>query len=256
MGASVRRRPDIITSRLRHVKDYLAAEAARRAKHPRFEEIGGVSVPIFWPSAVSCTRQLCYQLLKPDKALPEDPESAMRLWDGQYHEATVLHWLKIMKYAVGEEQGRVRRIFSSKGKPLFIIQGKLDGVIWMNHEDEPQSYGECVCEVKGLSFFTAKMKNADDIVNRGYRDQAQLYMHLRGLPRTIFFVKNKNNSVLDPYELEYSERSVKRILKRMKRVALAVQKEKLLPREISDPKDRRCQWCRWNHLCWKKRRKT
>jgi CRISPR/Cas system-associated exonuclease Cas4 (RecB family) len=240
--------------RTKQLEKHLEAEHARRAtEHPRWEEMPDYKVPKFWPSSAGdCRRKLCYELLGPEFASPDAIDGAMRMYDGEAHEKSTIHWLQAMGYNVEGVQVPLNKLVKRRGEPLYRISGRMDGVIWLPDADDGKSWYRAVLEIKGLSTFTCK-QDALQIVNPGYRDQAHMYMHLAQLRHALFVIKDKNNSELHFIELQIKEDRVKELRARLKQVALAVQKKVMLPRDYSDPNQRPCSWCNFRKECWKKR---
>ena len=103
--------------------------------------------------------------------------------------------------------------------------------------------------MKGLSTYTMR-KSSDDIVNKTYRFQAQCYMWLSGIRKTIFVIKDKNNSQFRFFELEYNPKVIQTLKQKWLRIARAVRGEELLSREYA--KDSlECSWCSFTDRCWR-----
>ena len=227
------------------VRDYVPKDSASRLNfHPRFQAEDSGGLPIFYGSeAGHCWKQLCYRYLPKYKPLGEEVESLLRLHDGNPHGDSVVHWLTEMGYAVTKREQQY-----VKFRKKYVVSGRVDGFVEIPGE------GTFILEMKGLSTNTMRMP-ALDIVNQGYRYQAQVYMWLTETTRTLFVIKDKNNSQLRFFELKYNPKVMRGIMRRWFKVAGAVRRERLLKREYSlDPKGRlpmACQWCRYHAYCWK-----
>jgi hypothetical protein len=232
------------------LKEFAKQQRDERLKWSRWKVVDGVSIPILWPSSAGgCRRQACYDI-QGYKPVPEDVQSLMRMYDGTAHEDNVAHWLKLMGYEMQDLGLSIHRTFKREGKPYYALHAKLDGKILIK---DPLT-GEMVWAVwenKGLSTFTARYKDPTDAVNPTYRDQARIYMKLTGLDQTVFTIKDKNTSELHFYILRQGPKGVKRIMKRMRRIARACHRKKLMPRDFDpwDSKCRSCNWCRHKKRC-------
>lgn len=246
------KRDDLFSRRLPQLREYLENERQRKLEiHTRWVD----GIPVLYPSmAGECLRQSTYDILEPEKAEPEDVESALRLHDGELHEATTVHWLRKMGYAVEDRGKRIRRVFKRGGKPFFRLHARLDGTIWVPGEKDSKSYYHAVLECKGLSTWTMRRAAEEEIIRPAYRTQALIYMRLTGLRHCVFPIKDKNNSSLSFFEQHWSDEMWRRTKKRLVEVAEACHAQKLLPRGYDSPPTGKgfhpCNWCRHSKRCW------
>jgi hypothetical protein len=244
MAKELRERDDLLERGMKRlVKVVLPKQARlRKKRHPRWRQWkkAGDELPVFYPSeADACRRQLCYWLLGYDP-MPETPESAMRLYDGDYHGESIIYWLRKMGFEVDGVEGRMKKKFRL-GDVEFILSGRRDAMLRVDG-------AVMVLENKGLSTHTLR-RHELDIVNAGYRRQGQLYMHVLKEKMCLFAIKDKNNSKIRMWDLGYDKRVVRMVLKRWKQVVVAVKKKKILDRD-HEKGSLKCDWCRFNKECW------
>lgn len=231
-----------------NIEPHLAAKAEEYfKKYPRWRTIKGRKLPVFRASeAGACQRRLCYAY-RGDVPSPMDVEGAMRVYDGDPHADSMVHWMEQMGYEVKDREKWFRRIVKSPAG-RFAVSGHVDGVILAPEGEADKARLPYILEMKGLSTWTMK-KDSLEIVNKNYRYQAQVYMWLSGIHNAIFCIKDKNNSKLQFFELVYDEKVVRAILKKWARVLAAVKEEDLLDREYA--KDSlECSWCNHSETCW------
>jgi hypothetical protein len=219
-----------------------------RKEHPQWAKIRGKKTPIFRASSANaCQRQICYGLLG-ETPRPIEIDGLLRVHDGDPHGASVIHWLRTMGYEVYWEEKRYRKTVKTPAGTI-AVSGHVDGVV--EAQTGPGNVGNIpyILECKGLSCFTLNNKSSEDIVNKGYRYQAQVYMWMSGIPRTLFAIKNKNNSQIRFWEYGYDEKIIKSLVRRWARIFSAVKEKDLLDGEY-DQRSLECKWCRHNRLCW------
>jgi hypothetical protein len=239
---------------------HLTEENARLSgENPRWREVEGKMVPVLWPSSLGdCRKKITYDLLPDAVSEPFPNDVEIRLYDGQWHEKSMAHWLGIMGYPITDRDKKVRKIVrNKKGQPLFLLRGRLDGIIfkvppppdWLNEKEEVPDT-TAIWEAKGLSTWTMKKQTPSDIVFPHYRDQGTLYMKMTGIHRCIFTVKNKDTGAFRFIEWFYSEARAMKLIRKGAEIARFAQIEKLAPRDHDSPKAFQCRWCRHKEKCW------
>ena len=216
----------------------------------RWRTIKGVEVPILWPSGITdCPRKITYDF-RGDEGIM-DIKGEMLMYDGALHEETSYHWLKVMGYDMSGSGLRLRKVLSRKGKPIVAIHGKIDGII--NDVPDPDNSDDkypAIWECKGINTFVAGKKDPNEVLYPHYRDQVTLYMLMAKIPRTIFTVKNKNDSKLRMIEYVYSPNKAHQLVMHAIQMARLIKKKKLGPRAYDNPKAKPCTWCRHRKTCW------
>jgi hypothetical protein len=171
----------------------------------------------------------------------------MRLYDGNPHADSVVFWLGKMGYEVTDREKSFKRVVKTRVGRL-AVSGHLDGMILAPEGKRSVGSIPYVLEIKGLSTFTMK-KSSEEVVNKSYRAQAQVYMWLTGVPRTLFVIKDKNNSSWKFFELLYNPKFFRSLVAKWTRILTAVKSEELLDREYARD-SLECEWCRHNDTCW------
>lgn len=242
--ALLKERDDLLLLGKEHLEKRVlpALRDTRVQEHPRwkFPKKGGPALPVLHPSeAAKCERAITYALFQ-TTSMPEDVKGAMRLYDGEPHGASVIHWLQQMGYKVTDVEARKRKIIKWKNA-RFYVSARIDGII------ECDDGGPMILECKGLSTFTMK-RTITDIVNKDYRAQAQLYMHLWGIPRTLFAIKDKNSSEIRLFEFDYRKNLAEAVIARWAKIVGKVKCKEFGIREFPES-SLECSWCRYSHVC-------
>lgn len=213
-------------------------------KFPHWKE----EVPLFHANqAGACWRKLCYQLLGVDPT-PMELGGAQRVYDGEAHANSIIHWLGEMGLEVfGQERSFCKKV-KINGQ-VFWVSGHVDGLIVFPARSGKMLEG--VFEAKGLSTWTATKADPLDVVNKGYRLQVQDYMWLSGRRHTLLVVKNKNSSDLRFFQIDYSRTTVTQTMRRRAKVVKAVRAKKLLPREYEKNSYECMHFCPFYKKCWK-----
>lgn len=229
----------------------LAQRDKWEGEHPRWKKIKTERVPVFNANeSNACQRRLCYAYSGETPA-PNDIDGALRMYDGNPHADAMVHWLGILGYIVTDREKPVKKLLRTK-TGLIRISGHLDGIVQAPEGDRAVGRIPYILECKGLSTFTTHPKYGkpiEDIVNKSYRAQAQAYMWLTGIPRTLFVIKDKNTSQLRFFQLLANPKVMKWLIQRWVRVTQAVKNDELLDREYARD-SLECQWCRHSKLCW------
>lgn len=246
----MRERTDLIEAGIVRLEDEvlpkLAKEYHEKGRHRYWAKFKGKKIPVFHASSANaCWRQLCYRY-RGDTPQPMDVEGAMRVHDGEPHADSMVYWLNHMGYKVTDEEKFFKKVVKSHGQ-LFAFAGFIDGII--TAPEGPAGKGELtyILEMKGLSTWSMK-KDPLEFVNKSYRLQVQMYMWMSGIHRTLFCIKDKNNSKLRLFELPYNADVVKGVLRRCAQVTKAVEDKKLLSKEY-DQGSLECSWCLFNNTC-------
>lgn len=226
-----------------------AKKVSDMTEFPRWEEIEGVQVPIFYASSAgSCPRQEWYELVLREKSVPDSVEGIMRMYDGEAHQASVVHWLKEMDHVVHSEEKSFRVTVRKKGKPFYRIRTRIDGIIQLSSAPEVPM----ILEVKGLADWSWRRleKNPLDVIHPGYRAQATVYMHLSKIHETLFAIKNKNTSQVSFWKMSFSQAAWERIRDRWRMIVKHTVSREPPLRDYQDPETLWCKWCRYKHECW------
>jgi hypothetical protein len=180
----------------------------------------------------------------------------MLLADGHLHEDQSALWLERMGYELLRRGDRVRKLVKLDGEPIFLLSGRLDGVISNVPPEPPFLTGlngedhEAIWEHKGLSTWTMKKKDPSELLYQHYKDQATLYMYMTGIPYTVFTLKDKNDSHLQFLGFNYSETKAKVLLKKGLRIATNAKQERLGEKAYERATAKPCSWCRHKGRCW------
>lgn len=248
----LRERADLWNFGINNLKEHLVQERDRiLEERPRWKTIKGKKVPVFHASeANACERRLTYAY-RGDLPLPVDIDGALRLHDGDPHADSIVHWLETMGYTITDREKWLRRLVKTPEGPI-AVSGHIDGIIEipsrMSAQDSPRV--SAVLEIKGLSTHTMR-RDMMSIVNKTYRFQAQAYMWMSKVYRTVFAIKDKNNSQFRLFEMDYNPKVIRQLLWKWARVLRAVGKGELLDRQYAQD-SLECKWCRHNHTCWGK----
>jgi hypothetical protein len=248
----LRERPDLFNFGAEKIrKEVLPADRDAIVKaRPRWKHIKGKKLPIFHASeANACSRRDCYAY-RGDTPTPMDLDGALRVYDGDPHADSLVHWLTLMGYEVTDREKVFRKIVrGSTGR--YGVTGRIDGIIQLptNPSDMGSPREKYIAEFKGLSCFTHQRKDITEVVNKTYRMQAQVYMWMSGIHQTMFVIKNKNNSEFRFFEMDFNPKRIAQLKTRWAAVVSAVKEEALLPRDYTQS-SLECKWCRHNQKCW------
>ncbi len=124
--------------------------------------------------------------------------------------------------------------------------GHMDGCA-LGIPEAPKTWH--VCEFK-----TAKRKSFEQIKKKGvtkaepkHYAQMQVYMHLTGMKRALYLVKNKDNEELYSERVEYNKTAAKALMDRAERIITS----SAPPERISEREDwYECKWCDAKTICW------
>ena len=101
---------------------------ARLAGWPRWVTVKGEKVPMFsCHDANACWRQLCFDFggLKPN---PMDWQGCLRVYDGEPHGDSLVHWLTELGYKVTDRERSFKKLFNTPDGRI-AVRGRVDGII-------------------------------------------------------------------------------------------------------------------------------
>jgi CRISPR/Cas system-associated exonuclease Cas4 (RecB family) len=217
---------------------------------PVWTKAGGKRLPIYAANQANhCARKLWYQFMGMTPE-PMDVDGCLRVYDGEPHGDSLVHWLTEMGYKVYDREKKFKKLALNTPVGNIGVVGHIDGMI-----DGPEGVREkgtlpYVLEMKGLSCFTWT-KPPEEVVNKDYRWQAQVYMWLTGITRTMFVIKNKNNSQFKFFELTFDKRIIAKLKHKWVAILKAVKAKKPMPRDYAED-SLQCSWCGFKKTCWRR----
>ena len=194
-----------------------------------------------------------------------------KLWAG-------LRWL----YAPEQTKARNQRIFDvgnnvedryiadlRKVEQFEVVDSEWNDYKWKDEQigisfGDGHGYGYLDLEVLGLpeapkTWHVGEVKSASQtdynaLLKHGVQakkplwyGQGQLYAHIRGRTRIVFFVECKNDQQRNPFRLEYDAHYAMNLVVKAERIAFA---DVPPVRAFSKPDDRGCLFCRAKEWCW------
>lgn len=233
---------------------YSQALRLKKIRIPRipYENIFGAS------EAGDCTRSIYMKHMgnKPNNKFDSDIEEArveILLGDGNYHEATIINYLKEAPKVHVTNMQEDRVLWCSE---CFII-GHPDAIIHDVTEDK-----KYVLEVKGLSTFSIGFKGKERLRDNdldSLKDvyptaipQARLYRRMFDVDGAFIIVKNKDNSSLYEFFLEADPQIEARIMDKFDSIAKAIKERRVPPCDYIKT-DSKCKYCPYPEECGKGR---
>jgi len=191
----------------------------------------------FWASDVyKCKRQLFYEFKDvPKKDL--DARALLIFKAGDAFHDLIKNYL----WRTGVLRQEEARLPETAREELNLT-GRFDAMVSTTPEGERE-----LVEIKSISHF-----GFEDMAEpkEEWVGQLTIYMHYLNVKKGIIFAVNKNTSQMKQFEVPYSEKEFKKVVKYFKNVEKYIKKDKE-PKRPYARDSWQCRYCKFNKHCWR-----
>lgn len=142
----------------------------------------------------------------------------------------------------------VQEVDPSTGRQWEIVavgghmRGHLDGLVWKVPE-APKAEHVLETKTHNEKSFRALVKDGVEKSKPGHYAQVQIYMHFKGIRRTLYVAHNKNTDELYVERIEYDMAAAARLVARAERTIVADTAPAKLHEDPSSRAAYGCAWC-------------
>jgi hypothetical protein len=124
--------------------------------------------------------------------------------------------------------------------------GHLDGCV-LGVKEAPKTWHVLECKTHNDKSFNGLTKKGIKWSKPQHYAQMQIYMHLSGMTRALYFAVNKNTDELYAERVRYNQEEAEGLVERAKEIIFATNP----PERISTRSDFfECKWCDAREICW------